>query len=230
VAEEDNYPIVRKWLESQGYYCGGLIYDKGKPIYFENKGTKRQRIDVAGIKNRGTKSLDAIEIVAVEVRDLPSVQYRDIQDAFAYSQYAHKCYLATTGTIDEEDKHDAHCLGVGLLKISGQKVREVLSPRLNQPIEARMLHFLSVLEVSKCPICNTYFEVFIRKDEKFRSFYKVSRPRYFQVAKDYPKTDMFVKTELSALPASYKTRVYICRLCLEEFFPEKIKSKTEDEL
>ena len=62
--------------------------------------------------------LDEIEVVAVEVRDIGSVQYRDIQDAYAYSQYAHKCYLATTGTIHKRDKEDAHSLEVGLLKSS----------------------------------------------------------------------------------------------------------------
>ena len=107
MVEERYYPIVRNWLEKEGCYCGGVIQDsKGKPFYFQNKGTKRLRIDVAGIKNHGTRSLDEIEVVAVEVRDVASVQYRDIQDAYAYSQYAHKCYLATTGSIKGEDKHE----------------------------------------------------------------------------------------------------------------------------
>jgi hypothetical protein len=216
-------------LEKEGYYCGGLIEDsKGKAIHFQNKGTKRLRIDVAGVKNQGTRLLDEIEIVAVEVRHVPSVQYRDIQDAFAYSQYAHKCYLATTGTISGQDKHEAHCLGIGLLRISGKRVKEVLSPKLNTPIKARMLHFLSVLDVSQCPICNTFFETFVRKSEKYKSFYRLSRPRYFDVAKDFPKTDMFVRSELRELPAKYKTRRYICRSCLEEFFPNRI-GKYENE-
>lgn len=99
MGEEKYYLVVREWLEKEGYYCGGFIEDKGKPIYFENKGTQRLRIDVAGIRNVGTPLLDEIEVVAVEVRDLAAVQYRDLQDAYAYSQYAHKCYLATTGEI-----------------------------------------------------------------------------------------------------------------------------------
>ncbi len=230
MVEEDYYPIVRNWLEKEGYYCGGLIEDsKGKPIYFQNKGTRRSRIDVAGVRNHGTKSLDEIEVVAVEVRDVKSIQYRDIQDAYAYSQYAHKCYLATTGSINGQDKHEAQCLGVGLLRINGKKVMEALSPKINTPIEARMLHFLNVLEVCQCPICKTYFETFIRKPEKYKSFHRLRRPRYFDIAKDYPNTDMFVQSELRKLPEKYKTRRYICRSCLVEFFPDKIGKDTDEE-
>jgi len=207
--EEDYYPIVRKWLEKEGYYCGGFIEDsKGKPIYFQNKGTKRLKIDVAGVKNHGTKALDEIEVVAVEVKDVASIQYRDIQDAYAYSQYAHKCYLATTGSIDEEDKHEAHCLGVGLLRINGNKVKEILSPKLNTPIQARMLQFLNVLEVCQCPICQTFFETYQYKSEKYKSFYSVTRPRYFDIARDHPDVDMFLQSELRKLPE--------CRLNLEK--------------
>lgn len=228
MGEEKYYPIVRGWLEKEGYYCGGLIEDsRGKPIYFENKGTKRLRIDVAGIRNVGTPLLDEIEVVAVEVRDIGSVRYRDIQDAYAYSHYAHKCYLATTGTIHKRDKEDAHSLGVGLLKIKRKIVKEILSPRLNTPSQSRMLHFLNVLEVSQCPLCGSFFETYVIKSDKYKSYYRMMRSRYFDVAHDHPKTNVFVPNELRKLPSDYKTRRFICRSCLEEFFPAKIGKQTD---
>lgn len=228
MGEEQNYPIVRAWLERGGYYCGGSIEDnQGRPIYFQNKGTKRLRIDVAGIRNVGTWCLDVIEVVAIEVKNVKSVQYRDLQDAFAYSQYAYKCYLATTGSIDKQDKADAHALGIGLLTITGKKVKEILSPKLNVPIQERMLQFLSMLEVAKCPICGSFFETYIRKNEKYKSFYKTIRPKYFEVARDRPNTDIFIPVEIKKLARRYKTYRYICRSCLEEFFPHKVSSQKE---
>lgn len=228
LGEEKYYPVVREWLTKEGYYFGGFIEDsKGNPIYFENKGTQRLRIDVAGIRNIGTPLLDEVEVVAVEVRDQDTVKYRDLQDAYAYSQFAHKCYLATTGNILKRDKQDAHSLGIGLLKIGKRRVIEILSPRLSAPSHAKMLHFLNVLEVSQCPLCGCFFETYVRTSEKYKSFYRVDRSQYFNAAHDYRETDVFVKKELQNLPSEYKIRRYICRSCLEEFFPEKIKKQTE---
>jgi len=223
MGEAKYYPVVRAWLEREGYYCGGFIENpKGKPIYYQNKGTKRLRIDVAGIRNVGTSLMDEIEVAAVEVRDVDSIQFRDIQDASAYSQYAHKCYLATTGIIDKQDKEEANFLGVGLLKIQSQKIKEVVSPRLNIPNHARMLHFLNVLDVSQCPLCGCFFETYRVGSRDYRSFYAIRRTKYFNAAHDYPKLDVFEKGERKELPGNYKIRRYLCRSCMEEFFPQKI--------
>lgn len=113
MVEKEYYPVVRKWLERKGYYCGGFVVDsKGNPIYYQDKGTARLRVDVAGIKNVGSRVSDEIEVVAVEVRDIENVGARDIHDAYAYAQYAHKCYLATTAPISNQDQKDAQKLGV----------------------------------------------------------------------------------------------------------------------
>jgi len=225
MGEKRYYSLVRKWLENQGYYCGGFIYEKGKPYYFQNKGTARLRIDVAGIKNVGSSVEDEIEVVAIEVRDVDKVQLRDIQDANAYSQYAHKCYLATTGLIDEQDKEDARKLGIGLLEIKDKKVKEVLSPQSKQPEYAQMMRLLNVLEVARCPICGCFFETYIVKENKDRSFYKLIRPKYFKVAHDHPRVDALDSRELQKLPPEYKIFRFICKACMKEFFPQKLKHR-----
>jgi len=227
MGEGKYYSLVRKWLENRGYYCGGFIYARGKPYFFQNKGTIRLRIDVAGVKNVGSRVEDEIEVVAVEVRDVNSIQLRDIQDAHMYSQYAHKCYLATTGIIDEQDKEDARKLGVGLLGIRGRRVREVLSPQIKQPQHTQMMKFLNVLEVARCPICGCFYETYIVKEEKDRSFYELIRPRYFKAAHDYPHVDVLDNRELKKLGENYKVHRYICKPCLKEFFPGKLRRKVE---
>lgn len=221
--EKRFYPIVRKWLEKKGYYCGGFIEDsEGKPIYFQDKGTARLRIDVAGIKNIGSSVQDEIEVVAVEVKDADNVQLRDIQDAHVYSQYAHKCYLATTGITDEQDKEDARKLGVGLLEIRNKNVKEILSAQIKMPDYAKMMQFLNVLEVAKCPICGCFYETYVIKKERYKSFHRLIRPRYFKAAHDHPRIDVLEVKELRKLGEEYKTYRFICRLCMEGYFPKKL--------
>ena len=222
--EKRFYPIVRKWLEKEGYYCGGFIENsKGKPIYFQDKGTARLRIDVAGAKSIGSRVEDEIEVVAVEVRNISNVQYRDLEDAHAYSQYAHKCYLATTGEVDDQDKKDSHKLGIGLLEIGKNKVKEILSPQPKTPDYAKMMHFLNVLEVAKCPICGPFFETYVVKADKFKSYQRLTRPKYFKAVHDYPKVDVLDIHELKKLGEDYKTHRFICKPCIEELFSDKLK-------
>jgi hypothetical protein len=223
LGEKKYYPIVRKWLESEGYYCGGnIVNSKGNTIYYQNKGTKRLRVDVAGIKNVGSRASFKIEVVAVEVRDINNVSIRDIQDAHAYAQYAHKCYLATTALIDNQDKKDAQRLGVGLLQIKNQRVTETLSPQAKTPDYSMMMKILKVLDVAKCSICGSFFETYVIKDEDYKSFYRLVRPKYFKAAHDYPKVDVLAPEGLKELKANYRTYIYICRTCMEEFFPNKL--------
>lgn len=220
MGEERYYPIVRKWLEKKGYYCGGSIEDsKGNPIYFQNKGTARLRVDVAGIKNTGNIVVDEIEVVAVEVRDVSNVSYGDIKDADKYARFAHKCYLATTGIIDSQDKEDAQKLGVGLLQIGDDRIKEVLSPKREPPEYANMIRFLHGLEVTRCPICGCFYETYVVNKE-YKSFCELIRPRYFKVAHDSPQTDSFDQDDLKKLGKSYQTYRYICTPCMNSFFPK----------
>ena len=222
MGEKEYYPIIRKWLEKNDYYCGGQVYSKGNPIYFQDKGTARLRVDVAGIKNVGSRVSSEIEVVAVEVRDKKKVSVRDIHDAHAYAQYAHKCYLAITSPISNQDKEDAGRLGVGLLHIGKHRVTEALSPQGKMPDYSMMLKFLSVLQVAKCSICGIFFETYVRKEENYKSFYRMVRAKYFKAAHDEPEVDVLDAKEIKDLRASYRSYSYICRTCMEELFPDKL--------
>ena len=59
MGERRYYNVVRKWLENEGYYCGGFIENsKGKLIYFQDEGTARLRVDVAAVKSMGSRVED----------------------------------------------------------------------------------------------------------------------------------------------------------------------------
>jgi len=223
LGEKEYYLTVRKWLERKGYYCGGYIHDrKGNPKYYQDKGTKRLRIDVAGIKNVGNRVSNEIEVVAVEVRDTNNVSVRDVQDAHAYTQYAHKCYLATTATIGSQGKRCAEKRGIGLLKINNQRIKEVVSPQIKTPDFSMMMNFLRVLDVAKCPICGTFFEIYTISDEDYVSYYRFVRPKYFKAARDHSDVDALDPNKLKNLKAAYRNYGFICGTCMEEFFPNKL--------
>lgn len=223
MGEKEYYPAVRKWLEKKGYYCGGFITDsKDNPIYYQDKGTARLRVDVAGVKNVGSNVSDEIEVVSVEVKDANNVSVRDIHDASAYAQYAHRCYLATTAPVNDQDRRDAQKLGVGLLQIRNNRITEALRAQFRIPNHSAMIKFLHILDIARCPICLTFFEIYVVKDEKYKSFHRLARPRYFKAAHDQPKVDTLDAEKLKKLKASYKSFRYICRTCMEEFFPHKL--------
>jgi len=218
--EAKYYDSVLYWLSKQGYYVGQHM-TKGETeetYWYKNLGA-RARADVAGVKNVGNKLIDKVEIAVVEVKDRP-IKLRSIEQAYGYSIYAHKCYLATTYEIDEENKSLAHNFGIGLLEINPRKskkinffgtsidcyrVKEILSPKLMEPNEAEMLKFLSILSVVKCTICGCY--VFYWKGPTVKKFYRGKQFSIMTETSEYP----FGKP-----PRGYRIRRYICQDCQEQ--------------
>jgi hypothetical protein len=229
MTEFDFYPIMRKWLEKEGFYCGGNITDnKGDTIFYENKGTLKSRIDVAGVKNIGIMYFDDIHVAAVEVRNRPVIKFRDIQDTVLFSQYAHLCYLATTGDMNEKIIENAQQCGVGLLDLSNGKVEEVLSPVAQTPVKKMMMEFLNSINISQCAICGAYFELYRRSEDGVYSYLTLRRPRYFKVCKKDKDSSPLESLEYRELGNDYRTYSYICRMCVKELFPHR-KGKVEDE-
>lgn len=158
LSEKEYYETVRKWLEGQGYHCGGNITVRGKDNYYQNIGTGQRRIDVAGVKNVGNRFEDDIEIVAIEVRDRPIVSDADISDTAKYHNCAHKCYLASTAAMTEKIKKHAERANVGLLHLDGSKTPDVildLPPR--EPGDySEMVRFLESFQIVKCSLCGFF--------------------------------------------------------------------------
>ena len=227
MGEKQYYDTVRKWLEDQGYYCGGNITVKGKENYYQDIGTKQRRIDVAGVKNAGNKFEDDLEIVAIEVRDKPTVSDPDISDTAKYHNCVHKCYLAFTGQLSSEAKQNAERENIGLIQLSKTTAPEVLHhPSPKDPTSyPEMIRFLERLQIVKCSICGCFFERFQMSEEGFHSFFEMRRAVYFKTMKETEKDPLDLKT-IRDLPSELKILKYICYPCREEFYinPRKISS------
>lgn len=218
-AEDYYYPRVRKWLESRGYYCGGeIIYGK-KPKYYHNIGPKAQRVDVVGVKHIGNKNADELEIVAVEVRTNSHITIRDISDTRSYYQFAHRAYLAVTAKPTDANMREAEANGIGLLKLRGKKVIQLLEPKFQAPDPTRALGFLRSLGIVRCTLCQCFFHKFDYGMEEMdgvgsKSFYLLVRAPYFETVGSRTDPLELEDTKIKQLPGRI-TR-FVCRKCVRE--------------
>ena len=154
------YPIVLKYLESNGYMTEGLQPDGKNTFDFTRLG-RRAQADVIGIRDIGTEYSNEIEIVAVEVKDRKRAKVRHMTQALGYSTFAHRCYLAMPAKFTEEDKNYARKIGVGLLRIVRSKVEEVLPAELKIPNETMMMWFLRRSPwIVRCMLCGCWMHRF----------------------------------------------------------------------
>lgn len=220
MGEREYYKTIRKWLENQGYYCGGNIKVRGKQNYYQDIGPRYRRADVAGIKNVGGAFEDQVEIVAIEVRDDTTIGDRDISDTVNYKHYAHKCYLATTASITDKNIRIAELRKIGLLKLEGVRTEPTIildAVPENPQNYQEMIAFLNSFQIVKCSICGCFFERFDIQDEEYKSYLKIIRAKYFNVLKETDDDPLDLR-ELYRLPSKYKIRRYICFPCFKEFF------------
>ena len=216
------YDSVLYWFWKQGYYVGQEMTrgSKGRPFWYKNLGSKA-RVDIAGVRNIGNDLIDKVEIAVAEVKDRP-ITLRSIEQAYGYSIYAHKCYLATTYKINEDDKSLAHNFGIGLLEINTGKckkeeffetnidyfkVKEVLTPQLMEPNEAEMLKFLKNLSIVRCTICKCYVFYWKGDEEEPPTVRMFLRGPQFSIITEKDEWP-FGKP-----PRGYRIKRYICKDC-----------------
>jgi len=231
VKEERYYKNVAIWLEKMGYYIGRA--EKGHYIkrdLFIRKGRKKAIVDVAGVKNIGKNYVDRIEIALIEVKN-SRLTLRDIEQARSYSVYGHKCFLATTAEITQENIRDSSRRGVGLLKIPPDfyrkkptrvcktDIRIVLSPAIMTPSEVEMSEFLACLDILKCTVCGCYFNSWGEYEEEFPelppkggSFKRLERNKVFETFPDIIDDQYNTKHKL----LKKKMWRHICLLCVED--------------
>lgn len=221
--ETNYYKKVRKFLEDKGYYCGGkMVYaNTGDVRYFENTGDRHLRADVVGIKNVGNNYVDQLEIAAVEVKEEGKIKQRDINQAYGYSSFAHKCYLATTADIGDEELTKLNRLGIGLIRIKKRgRPQESLTPKLMTPDNATMLNFLNSLWINQCTICKCYHFNWKKTNAAGKTIeksnYNAVRDAQFKVSID--NLDPFDSLKKKELDKIHKIYRHVCKTCLEEFF------------
>jgi len=219
--EERYYVSVRKWLETKGYYCGGgMVYQAtGRERWYVKTGIQNLRADVIGVRNVGNRFIDRIEIHAVEVKDEKRVTFRDLQQTYGYSTFAHRVSLATTAELAEEDKATASRMGIGLVRLIGRRAREVLSPGIMRPNEAEMLKLLNRLWIIRCSICNCFvFKWEFMDDLKGKSYHMFKRARQVDHMRDSTrKATPFAELDRNELETRYVIERYICRTCADQF-------------
>lgn len=153
--EERFYPLVLSYLKQRGYLTESYKNDGRTKFEFTRVGGKTQA-DVVGVKDVGRNYSHEIEIVAVEVKDREQARVRYITQALGYSTFAHRCYLAMPIKYKDEYINYARQIGVGLLEITDNNVKEILSADLKNPNKAIVTWFLRrSLHLVKCIFCGS---------------------------------------------------------------------------
>jgi len=149
--EKSIYPFVQKWLEKERT-CFKTA---------QNIGLKHSRADVVGVKDIGGDLTGDIEITVVEVKKGNEPFATSAGQAFGYTIYANKVYLADKREeeFDLDEIHIASYLGIGLIQISSKnKCREILSSRVYTPIKKFNMLMLERMGLVKCQFCESFFE------------------------------------------------------------------------
>lgn len=130
--EKEYYPLVENFL-CKRFACFETA---------QNKGMTFGRVDVVGIRDLGGQRADLtgiVEVIAVEVKAGNQPFSTAVGQAYSYSIYADRCYLADyrpkSRPFKIEEIDMASKLGVGLLAIhENKRISEVLASPQHSPL------------------------------------------------------------------------------------------------
>jgi len=197
------YPLVLKFLESRGYMTEGFQQDGKETFEFMRLG-RRAQADVIGIKDVGKDYSNEIEIVAVEVKDAKKPKVRHMTQAIGYSTFAHRCYLAMPASFNEEDKNYARKIGVGLLRILKNRVKEELPAELKTPNKTMMMWFLTRSPwIVKCMLCGCWLHKFEDDLVRHKVENAFGNEKIFYIC---PECQELFELNLSPAEKAWKTR------------------------
>jgi hypothetical protein len=149
--EKEYYPRVARWLKRH-FHCFKVV---------TNRGLKFGRIDVIGIRDIGGDLSGEVETIAVEVKRGKTPFANACGQAFGYSIYANRVYLADVRPerFTPDETFIASNLGIGLIHVRDKKCGEVLSSPFYQPITKMQLGLFESLRLGRCQLCNSVFEI-----------------------------------------------------------------------
>jgi hypothetical protein len=156
--ESEHYVIVERFLRRR-FGCFKTTQDRG---------TTFGRMDVVGIRDIGGDLAGAVEIIAVEVKAGNQPFNTAVGQAYSYSVYADRCYLADCRSgahpFDLIEIDIASKLGVGLLSIQPNgSISEILASPQHAPLIQMRAKIIERLRYAQCTICGSIFQ---RGDEK----------------------------------------------------------------
>lgn len=222
--EASLYPLVDRWLMQSRFNCFASAIEVG---------LKFGRVDVVGIGDSGKDLAAREELIAIEVKPNVGRFAASVGQAFGYSVYAERCFLACdfrslarTGFTDEE-KEIATQLGVGLLEIGARgKIVEVLPSKRHEPIEGLRLEVIEKLHYSLCAICRSLFQSG-KPDKRFSEIVRLtgrSRRSTVSQAVSQERGVMYWLGEASERDPRQRSldwrRRYVCKDCLSALFDE----------
>ncbi len=218
LTERDYYPYVERFLKRRfGCFVTG-----------QDKGTKYGRVDVIGIRDLGGAVSDSVEIIAVEVKAGTQPFNTATGQAYGYSVYADRCYLADCRTganpFSLEEIDIASKLGVGLLAIrTAGGISEIMASPQHIPLAHMRASIIEKLGYSQCTVCGSVFK---RGDnQNFEKYVKRS------VQKAFAQEQGFVywlhdidKRKRQGMKYVYERR-YICADCIWNLYEEVLQKE-----
>lgn len=210
--EKVYYPIVSNWLLKK-YQCFKVAI---------NTGLKHSRADIIGIRDIGGDLTGEIETIIVEVKRGLEAFATASGQAFGYTVYANRVYLADykpEGFSQDEIQIASH-LGVGLIAIGKMnRCTEVLSSPYYRALTKLNIHLLEKMSLGKCQLCESFIEI---GDEKSR--YNFVTRENINRAIELEKGMMFWNRELSGRKNKHGVRIvkenttyerrFICSECI----------------
>lgn len=219
--EKDYYPIVAKWLERQ-YNCFKTEINTGLEI---------SRADVAGLRDTGGDLSGEIETIVIEVKRDKEAFATASGQAFGYSIYANRVYLADKreNGFTADEIMIANHLGIGLIQIDrNNKCQEVLTSPYYKPLTKFYKIFLKKLGYACCQFCDTYFALGFDNNkysnvtrENIKKAVQEERGLMFW-HRELDSRKSKIKKETRNKDLTYETR-FLCGECTTLLFSDRIE-------
>ncbi len=213
--ESTLYPVVEKWMKRH-FHC----FKTGI-----NTGLRFSRIDVFGIRDLGGDLASDVETIAIEVKRGTAPFATASGQTLGYKVYVHRVYLADyrDTPFSPDELNIANALGIGLIRINGNRCMEVLSSPKYEPISSLHFSLLEGMALGRCQICESIFET----GEKGRRYANITRENIDKAIEE-EKGVMFWNREVSERKAKlglrsgryvYERR-FVCPDCVWSLFSQ----------
>ena len=149
--EEELYPMVERWVKRH-FRCFKTA---------TNRGLAYSRMDVVGVRDIGGDLSGDVETIVVEVKRRTRTFATACGQTLGYKVYANRVYLAIfrKEPYTPEELAIASHLGIGLVRIWGNRCHEVLSSPYYDPMPRLGLSVMEKLRLCKCQLCGCFFEI-----------------------------------------------------------------------
>lgn len=147
--EKGLYTFVEKWMR-QEFHC----FQTGT-----NLGFVYSRVDVLGVRDIAGSGSGEVETIGIEVKRGEHYFATACGQAAGYTVYANRVYLAQERhqRFNHKELEIASHLGVGLIHIRQQRLREVLSAPHHNTLPGITIDVLDGLNLGRCQVCQSFF-------------------------------------------------------------------------